>query len=102
MMVLFPFFGVIIPCTTPSNTARTSSPILVAIRTPLLLIVKDRSIGDGLFPYLNLTTPLATGHGSLPLLEVKFAAKIFCSGVNENTFDFEDFPAFLLEAAIAA
>ena len=101
-MVLLPFFGVIIPCTVPSKTALTGSPLLVAIRTPLLLILMLGSIGEGLVPKRNLTMPLCTGHGNFPLLAVKFAASIFCSGVNENVASFVDLPAFLLEAAMAS
>ena len=101
-MVLFPFLGVIIPWTTPSKTARTGSPLLVAMRTPLLFILMLGSIGDGLVPKRNFTTPLATGQGNFPLLAVKLAANIFCSGVIENVLLLADFPAFLLDAAMAS
>ena len=78
-MVLLPFFGVIIPCTVPSKTALTGSPLLVAIRTPLLLILMLGSIGEGLVPKRNLTMPLCTGQGNFPLLLVKLAASSFAS-----------------------
>ena len=58
--------------TLPLNTARTWALSGVAMVTPLLWIFVVLTTGWVWVPNPSVTTPCSTGHGSLPLLAVKF------------------------------
>src|SRR5690606_39969327 len=71
--------------TCPSKMERTSALSLVAISTPLLLVVTFGNWGCWCVPKLLTTIPFSTGHGSFPLLFVKLAASALSSAVKANS-----------------
>ena len=86
--------------TFPLKMERHEPCASVAISMPLFSMFTPAKTGCLCFPNLEITRPLETGQGKLPLFELKLLESFIASGVDAKCFTEVEFAAFLSSSAM--